>query len=109
MHAEDLFKAVLHLPKPLAEMLDDEGVPRTKHVEHFRPLFGPMPQFYGPLEPSGLRPIEAGYLPYPAGFKARELVVQPSFQHVPNLPLFPSPSQWETTLKDLVKLHPLHP
>lgn len=107
MHVEDLFKAVLHLPKPLAEMLDDERVPRTKYVEHFRPLFGPMPQFHGPLELSGLRSLEAGYVDSPVGFKNRETVVQPMMRHIPNLPLFASPSDWVATLKDLVKLHPI--
>lgn len=103
MHAEDLFKAVLHLPKPLAEMLDDERIPRTKYVHHFNPLFGPMPEFHGPLEESGLRPLEASLLPAPKGF----LDVQPMVKHIENLPILSAFPDYIGVLKSLVELHPV--
>ena len=115
MHVEDLFKVVLHLPKPLAEILDEIKIPRTKTIGHFRPLVGPMPEFHGPLEPSGL-------LPHGTSMgNDKELLVQPSFQHIPNLPIFdfklPSPEgfklgdpvDWTKTLRELVELQSINP
>lgn len=94
MHAEDLFKAVLHLPKPLAVMLDDERVPRTKTVYHFIPLVGPYPLFVGPLKPYPvLRRVVPRTTPASEGF-----AVQPMSDPVRSLPLFPSPAAWAKSL-----------
>jgi hypothetical protein len=86
VHLDDLFRFVLHLPKPLGQLLDEAKIPRTKTLTHFNPLFGPPPEFHGPLEPSGL-------LPYGAKTgNDKELGVQPSFRHIENLPIFSMPS-----------------
>lgn len=105
VHLDDLFRFALHLPKPLAEMLDDEKIPRTRQVWCWRPLVGPMPEAIGPLEPNGL-------LPYGTpSYKPEELAVQPSFKHIEPLPIMgfklADPQVWTETLKSLMEAHPL--
>jgi hypothetical protein len=99
--ADDIFKYVLHLPKPLAEILDDENIPRTRTVWKSRLLYGPPPEWVGPLWPShALIPVTPMKIASPEAFQA----VQPLMKHVPDLPVFPD---YMKVLQDLVELHPL--
>lgn len=98
-HLGDLFKAVLHLPKPLAELLDEAHIPRVRQVWKFEHMFGPPPLFHGPLEPNGLLPH--GTLMD----NDKELLVQPSFRHLEMLPIFKMPSveSWNAVSKLLAE------
>jgi hypothetical protein len=103
----NFFRAILTLPKPLAEILDDVGVPRTYTKQHFIPLHGPVQLFVGPPEREiyvQLRRVVPGYVRASEGFG-----VQPLTDPVPNLPVFrmASPEAWADTLRSLVKLHPI--
>jgi hypothetical protein len=102
VHDADFFRFVLTLPKPLAEILDDIRIPRTRTVEHFIPMFGPPPEFHGPLEPTGIRSAEQRLLD--AEKDRNELSVQPSFAHIENLPILKMPSveSWKRVSELLV-------
>jgi hypothetical protein len=99
--ADDIFKYVLHLPKPLAEILDDENIPRERTVWKSRLLYGPPPEWIGPLYPSHATiPVTPMKIASPEAFQA----VQPLVEHIPSLPIFPD---YMKVLKDLTELHPL--
>ncbi len=82
VHAGDLFKAVLHLPKPMAEILDDFDIPRSYPITIHNYTFGPAPEFVGPrelvIEPK-LVQLVPGVIP------PNKLFVQPLSGPVPGL------------------------
>lgn len=106
VHLDDLFRFVLHLPKPLAQLLDEAKIPRTKTVTRFNPLFGPPPEFHGPLEPNGLQTYEAWH----AGNTEELTRVQPSFKHIVNLPILKPPSveSWNKVADMFAELLAVH-
>jgi hypothetical protein len=86
----DMMRFVAFLDKPLAELLDEIKVPRERITRTFIEFHGPLP--YHPNR-CIIRRVVPGLVSQPKGFKSQpdtplsELIVQPAFRHIINLPI----------------------
>lgn len=96
--ASDLMQFVAFLDKPMAEILDVLKIPRAYNSSEFIELHGPT-QYVNPVVQ--VRKVVPGLVGAPKGFN--ELVVQPMFNHLPNLPIMAN--LHIATLKELINGH----
>lgn len=91
----DSMRFVAFLDKPLAELLDEIKVPRERITNTFIEFHGPLP--YNPNR-CIIRRVVPGLVSQPKGFAVQpltsvsdlsvsELIVQPAFRHIVNLPI----------------------
>lgn len=97
MCAEDVFRSIAWLPKPMAEILDDFRVPRvrTKSI----PFTGPLQPLYGPFRPGPkLRRIVPHFV------MDNEIVVQPMVDPTPQIFSVRAFDLMQTVIKSITEL-----